>query len=178
DRSALYLSVQGQAGLLLLYAHPAAALVVAAAITLHLRRIFFTGAFRKPRDLTYYLGVTMLLLALLEGYLGYSLVDDLLSGMGLAIGYSVAMSFPIVGANLAELIWGGPFPGVPAFWSLMYVSHVFLLPVLIGTLLALHLFLVAARHHTQFRERRSSEYRVRGTPMFPGYVPRSLGLLF
>src|SRR5207237_4327146 len=135
-------------------------------------------AFREPRDLTYYLGVTMLLLALLEGYLGYSLVDDLLSGMGLAIGYSVAMSFPIVGANLAELIWGGPFPGVPAFWSRMYVTHVFLLPVLIGTLLALHLFLVAARHHTQFRERRSSEYRVRGTPMFPGYVPRSLGLLF
>src|SRR5919197_458653 len=142
-------------------------------------RIFFTGAFRKPRDLTYYLGVTMLVLALLEGYLGYSLVDDLLSGMGLAIGYSVLMSIPFVGANLAMLIWGGPFPGTAAFESRMYVAHVFLFPILIATLLALHLVLVAARHHTQFREnRRTTEKRVVGIPTFPGQTPRSLGLFF
>ena len=177
-RSAIDLSFKVKAGLLMRQTHHWAADVFVATITLHLLRIFFTGAFRKPRDLTYYLGVTMLLLALLEGYLGYSLVDDLLSGMGLAIGYSVAMSFPFIGANVAELIWGAPFPGVPAFWSRMYVAHVFLLPVLIGTLLAVHLFLVAARHHTQFRSRRATEHRVVGTPMFPGQVPRSLGLLF
>ena len=156
-RSVVDLSFDVKAGLLMRQTHHWAADVFLAAITLHLLRIFFTGAFRKPRDLTYYLGVTMLLLALLEGFLGYSLVDDLLSGMGLAIGYSVAMSIPLVGANLASLLWGGPFPGVPAFWSRMYVAHVLLLPVLIGTLLALALFLVAARHHTQFRsERRDS----------------------
>ena len=177
-RSAIDLSFKVKAGLLMRQTHHWAADVFVAAITLHLLRIFFTGAFRKPRDLTYYLGVTMLLLALLEGYLGYSLVDDLLSGMGLAIGYSVAMSLPFIGANLAELIWGAPFPGVPAFESRMYVAHVFLLPILIATLLALHLFLVAARHHTQFRGRRRSEHRVVGTPMLPGYAPRSLGLLF
>ena len=177
-RSVVGLSFDVKAGLLMRQTHHWAADVFLAAITLHLLRIFFTGAFRKPRDLTYYLGVTMLLLALLEGYLGYSLVDDLLSGMGLAIGYSVAMSFPLIGANLAELIWGGPFPGVPAFWSRMYVAHVFLLPILIGTLLALHLFLVAARHHTQFRSQRATEHRAVGTPMFPGQAPRSLGLLF
>ena len=177
-RSVLDLSFKVKAGLLMRQTHHWAADVFVAAITLHLLRIFFTGAFRKPRDLTYYLGVTMLLLALLEGYLGYSLVDDLLSGMGLAIGYGVAMSLPVFGANLAQGIWQGPFPGAPAFWSRMYVAHVFLLPALIGTLLVLHLALVAARHHTQFRERKSSEFRVRGTPMFPGYAPRSLGLMF
>src|SRR5207237_7352675 len=132
--------------------HHWAANVFVAAIVLHLLRIFFTGAFRKPRDLTYLLGLAMLGAALLEGYLGYSLVDDLLSGMGLAIGYSVALSIPFFGANLANLIWGGPFPGKPEFWSRMFVAHVFLLPVLIGTLLALHLFLVAARPHTQLPE--------------------------
>ena len=84
--------------------------VFLAAIVLHLLRIFFTGAFRKPRDLTYCLGLTMLMLALLEGYLGYSLVDDLLSGMGLAIGYSVALSIPFVGANLGELALGRAVP--------------------------------------------------------------------
>jgi quinol---cytochrome-c reductase cytochrome b subunit len=177
-RSAVDISFRVKAGLLMRQTHHWAADVFVAAITLHLLRVFFTGAFRKPRDLTYYVGVTMLLLALLEGYLGYSMVDDLLSGMGLAIGYSVAMSIPFVGANLAELIWGGPFPGVPQFWSRMYVTHVLLLPVLIGTLLALHLFLVAARHHTQFRFRRATEHRLVGIPMFPAYAPRSLGLMF
>jgi ubiquinol-cytochrome c reductase cytochrome b subunit len=176
--SVVDLSFRVKAGLLMRQTHHWAADLFIAAITLHLLRVFFTGAFRKPRELTYILGVTMLMLALLEGYLGYSLVDDLLSGMGLAIGYSVLMSFPLVGANLALLVWGAPFPGVPAFWSRMYVAHVFLFPILIGTLLVAHLALVAARHHTQFRERRDSEHRVRGTRMFPGYAPRSLGLMF
>jgi ubiquinol-cytochrome c reductase cytochrome b subunit len=176
-RSAIDLSFKVRAGLLMRQTHHWAADVFIAAIVLHMLRIFFTGAFRKPRDLTYYIGLTMLLFALLEGYLGYSLVDDLLSGMGLAIGYSVAMSIPFFGANLAMLIWGAPFPGKPEFWSRMFVAHVFLLPVLIGTLLALHLFLVAARHHTQFREsRRTTEKTVVGIPTFPGYAPRSLAL--
>ncbi len=177
-RSVVDISFQVKAGLLIRQTHHWAADVFVAAITLHLLRIFFTGAFRRPRDLTYYLGLTMLIVALLEGYLGYSLVDDLLSGMGLAIGYSVAMSIPFVGANLAQLIWGGPFPGVASFWSRMYVAHVFLLPALIGLLLGAHLFLVAARHHTQFGSPKRTEHRVRGTPLFPGYAPRSLGLLF
>jgi len=177
-KSVVDLSLHVKAGLLIRQTHHWAADVFIAAIVLHLLRIFFTGAFRKPRELTYYLGLTMLTLALLEGYLGYSLADDLLSGMGLAIGYSVAMSIPFVGANLAALIWAGPFPGAPAFWSRMYIAHVFLLPILIGTLLAAHLLLVALRHHTQFRRERESEKTVVGIPMFPGYAPRSLGLMF
>src|SRR5207237_2884149 len=125
--------------------HHWAANVFVAAIVLHLLRIFFTGAFRKPRDLTYLLGLGMLMLSLLEGYLGYSLVDDLLSGMGLAIGYSVAMSIPFVGANLAALIWGGPFPGDHDFWSRMYIAHVLLIPALLAGLIAVHLALIVAR---------------------------------
>src|SRR2546429_8050966 len=97
--------------------HHWAADVFVASIVLHMLRVFFTGAFRKPRDLTYYLGLTMLVFAVLEGYLGYSLVDDLLSGMGLAIGYSVLMSVPFGGANLALLGSGAPLPGNAAFRS-------------------------------------------------------------
>ena len=177
-RSALDLSFTVKAGLLLRQTHHWAADVFVAAIVLHMLRVFFTGAFRKPRDLTYFIGLAMLGTALLEGYLGYSLVDDLLSGMGLAIGYSVLMSVPFVGANLASLLWGGPFPGAPAFESRMYIAHVFLFPILIATLLAVHLVLVAARHHTQFGGPRKTERKVVGVPTFPGQTPRSLGLLF
>jgi ubiquinol-cytochrome c reductase cytochrome b subunit len=175
-RSVVDISFSVKAGLLIRQTHHWAADVFVVSIVLHLLRVFFTGAYRKPRDLTYLIGVTMLVLALLEGYLGYSLVDDLLSGMGLAIGYGVALSIPFVGANLALLIWGAPFPGGAEFWSRMYIAHVLIFPVLIGVLLAAHLLLVASRHHTQFRSARASERRVVGIPAFPGQAPRSLGL--
>ncbi len=175
-KSAVDISFKVKAGLLIRQTHHWAADVFVAAIILHLLRIFFTGAFRKPRDLTYYIGLTMLVLALLEGYLGYSMIDDLLSGMGLAIGYSVLMSVPFVGANLAALVWGGPFPGKQASESRLYVAHVLIFPVAIGALIGLHLLLVAARHHTQFRGRRKTQRKVVGVPAFPGQTPRSLGL--
>jgi ubiquinol-cytochrome c reductase cytochrome b subunit len=177
-QSTVNISLSVKAGLLIRQTHHWAANVFVAAIVIHLMRIFFTGAFRKPRDLTYYIGLSMLGLALLEGYAGYSLVDDLLSGMGLAIGYSVLMSVPFVGANLAQLIWNGPFPGGNDFESRLYIVHVLILPVAIGGLLVLHLALVAARHHTQFLTKRATERKVVGMPTFPAYAPRSLGLAF
>ena len=178
-KSVVDISFNVKAGLLIRQTHHWAADVFVAAIVLHLMRIFFTGAFRKPRELTYVIGVLMLLLTLPEGYLGYSLADDLLSGMGLAIGYAVALSIPVIGGNFALLLWGAPFPGDESFWSRMYIAHVFVLPLLIGTLLAVHLTLVASRHHTQFRrKKRQSERRILGVPTFPGQTPRSLGLFF
>lgn len=177
--SVLHISFDVKAGLLIRQTHHWAANVFLAAIVLHLLRVFFTGAFRKPRDLTYLLGIGMLTLALLEGYLGYSLADDLLSGMGLAIGYAVALSVPLIGANVAELIWGGPFPGSPSFEPRMYIAHVLIFPILIGGLLAAHLALVASRHHTQFKtSARATEKHVVGVPAFPGQAPRSIGLMF
>ena len=178
-KSVLDISFDVKAGLLIRQTHHWAANVFVAAIVIHLIRIFFTGAYRKPRELTYVIGVLMLFLTLLEGYLGYSLADDLLSGMGLAIGYSVALSIPLVGANLALLIWGGPFPGDPDFWSRMYIGHVLILPLVIGGLLGLHLALVASRHHTRFRRSEDpGERKLIGVPSFPGQAPRSLGLFF
>ena len=177
--SVLHLSLDVKAGLLMRQTHHWAANVFLAAIVLHVLRVFFTGAFRKPRDLTYLVGLAMLFTAFIEGYLGYSLVDDLLSGMGLAIGYSVALSFPVIGGNLGLLLWGGPFPGSASFFPRMYIAHVLIIPLLITALLTLHLVLVASRHHTQFREsERTTEKQVVGVPTFPGQAPRSLGLMF
>jgi ubiquinol-cytochrome c reductase cytochrome b subunit len=98
--------------------------------------------------------------------------------MGLAIGYGVAVSIPFVGANLAELIWHGPFPGTDAFFSRMYIAHVFIFPLLIFLMLGAHLGLVALKHHTQFKSGpRQTNRKLVGVPTFPGQTPRSLGLL-
>jgi ubiquinol-cytochrome c reductase cytochrome b subunit len=177
-RSVVDISFKVKAGLLVRQTHHWAADVFVVAIVLHILRIFFTGAFRKPRELVYYVGILMLMLTLLEGFLGYSLVDDLLSGMGLAIAYSVVMSVPVLGASVAMLIWGAPYPGLPEFESRMYIFHVFLLPMAIAILLSLHLLLIVARHHTQFPGPKRTERRVVGLPAFPGYAPRSIGLAF
>jgi ubiquinol-cytochrome c reductase cytochrome b subunit len=177
--SVLHISLDVKAGLLMRQTHHWAANVFLAAILLHVLRVFFTGAFRKPRDLTYLIGLGMLFIAFVEGYLGYSLADDLLSGMGLAIGYSVALSIPVIGGNLGLLLWGGAFPGSPSFFPRMYIAHVLLIPLIITALLTLHLVLVASRHHTQFREsEQTTEKQVVGVPTFPGQAPRSLGLMF
>jgi len=177
-RSVVHLSLSVRAGLLIRQTHHWAANVFIAAIVLHLLRIFFTGAYRKPRELTYWLGLTMLTLALLEAYLGYSLVDDLMSGMGLVIGYSVGLSIPFVGENLMNWLFGGMFPGSAALWPRMYIAHVLIFPILIGLLLGAHLLLVAMRHHTQFRQRKAqTEHTIVGVPAWPGQAPRSLGLM-
>ncbi len=176
--SVVDLSFEVDAGLLMRQTHHWAANVFIAAIALHLMRVFFTGAFRKPRDLTYYVGLAMLMLAMLEGFLGYSLIDDLLSGMGLAIAYSVLISTPVVGGNLALLVWGSEYPGTGEFLSRMYIGHVFVLPILIAVLISVHLLLVTLNHHGQLRGRRKRADNVVGAPLWPSYALRSIGLMF
>jgi len=178
-KSVVDISLQYPAGLLMRQTHHWAADVFVAAIVLHLMRVFFTGAFRRPRELTWTIGLILLFTAFLEGYLGYSMVDDLLSGMGLQIGYGVGLSIPVIGGPLMLAIFGAPFPGNTHFWTRMFIMHVFILPALLATLIAVHLGLVAMRHHTQFKESpRHTNKRIIGVPMFPGQAPRSLALMF
>jgi ubiquinol-cytochrome c reductase cytochrome b subunit len=176
--SALRLSFDVNGGLLMRQTHHWAALVFVAAIAVHLMRIFFTGAFRKPRDLNYYIGLTMLILAFVEGFAGYSLLDDLLSGMGLAIAYAATLSIPVIGGDVGFLIWGEQFPGAEDFISRLFIAHVLIFPVILGGLIGIHLLLIALPHHTHFRGGGATERNVVGTPTWPGYALRSLGLLF
>lgn len=174
--STLNLSFNVSGGLLMRQTHHWAALVFVAAITIHLLRIVFTGAFRKPREINYLIGVTMLVMAILEGFAGYSLPDDLLSGIGLAIGWAVAMSVPLVGGSIATALWGGRFPGTSVFESRLFIAHVFVIPALLAGLMTLHLAIIMIQRHSQFPGPGRREDNVVGTPMWPGYALRSLGL--
>jgi ubiquinol-cytochrome c reductase cytochrome b subunit len=176
--STVGLSFDVPAGLLFRQTHHWAALVFVASIVIHLMRVFFTAAYRKPRDVNWWIGLTMLLLAIVEGFAGYSLPDDLLSGMGLAIAYSVAMSVPVLGDKLAFLAWGGQFPGDASFESRLYILHVLLLPIAIAALVTVHLAIIMRQKHSQFPGRGRTERNVVGTPMWPAYALRSTGLLF
>jgi ubiquinol-cytochrome c reductase cytochrome b subunit len=175
--STVNLSFDVPGGLLMRQTHHWAAHLFLVSIVLHLMRVFFTGAFRRPREFNYMIGVTMLGLGLLEGFLGYSLPDDLLSGMGLAIAYSVAMSIPLVGGPLAVLLWGGEFPGAAVLQTRLEIAHVFVVPAVLATLIAVHLVMVMRQHHSQFPGPGRTERNVVGSPLWPGYALRSLSLL-
>jgi hypothetical protein len=147
------------------------------AIALHAMRVFFTGAFRKPRDINWLVGISLLLLGMAAGFTGYSLPDDLLSGTGLRIAYSAVLSIPFVGPWIAYLIFGGEFP-THEMLSRLFVFHVFLLPALIAGALGTHLALVWHQKHTQFRGVGRTEENVVGSSLWPRYTLKSLGLFF
>ncbi|WP_225076853.1 MULTISPECIES: ubiquinol-cytochrome c reductase cytochrome b subunit [unclassified Streptomyces] len=175
--STLRISFDIRGGLLLRQAHHWAALVFVAAIGAHLLRIFFTGAFRRPREINWVIGVTLFALAIAEGFAGYSLPDDLLSGTGLRIAQAIVLSLPVIGTYASFFVFGGQFPGheiIPRLYSL----HILLLPgVLIG-LVVVHLILVFYLKHTQWRGPGRGGRNVRGKPLFPQFTASSLGLQF
>jgi ubiquinol-cytochrome c reductase cytochrome b subunit len=154
--------------------HHWAAVCFVAAILIHLGRIFFTGAFRRPRELNWLIGLTMLALASFTGFTGYSLPNDDLSGTGLRIADSVVLSIPFIGSWAATVLNGGAsFPG-PLLISHLYTLHVYYLPVTIGVLVGLHLTLVIYQKHTQFTRDR---YNVVGRRFWPDYALRTIAVL-
>lgn len=164
--STLELSFEVRAGLLFRQIHHWAALLFVAAIVAHLLRIFFTGAFRRPREMNWVVGGVLLLLAFGAGFTGYSLPDDLLSGTGLRIGYSALLSVPFVGPLLGYLGLGGEYPGVGVLPRL-HIMHVMLIPAGLLGLLGAHLFMVVRQKHTQKRTRLAREDNVVGEPLWP-----------
>src|SRR4051812_41341513 len=138
--SALRLSFDVRGGLFMRQLHHWAALLFVAAIIVHLLRIFFTGAFRHPRETNWLTGVTLLVLGLLEGFAGYTMPDDLLSGTGLRIAASVIISIPIVGTWVFFAVFGGDYPG-ELIVGRLYIIHVLLVPAIIVALITVHLLL-------------------------------------
>jgi len=175
--SILRISFDVRAGMVFRQMHHWAAIVFVATIVLHLCRIFFTGAFRRPRELNWIVGVTLLLLAILNGFTGYSLPDDLLSGTGLRIAHSVALSIPAVGTWLAFLVFGGEFPAHDII-SRLYVIHILLVPAALATLITVHLALIWHQKHTQFPAPGRTETNVVGSRLWPSYAIKSIGLFF
>jgi ubiquinol-cytochrome c reductase cytochrome b subunit len=173
--TAIGLSFDVRAGLLMRQMHHWAALVFVWSIIAHLCRIFFTGAFRRPREINWFVGVTMLVLALFNDFLGYSLLDDLLSGTGLRIGYGIVESVPVIGTWLAYGLFGGPWPGrhlIPR----LFIVHVLIVPVLIAVLLGAHLAIMWRQKHTHFPGPGRRDDNVVGSRLWPVYTAKTVGL--
>jgi quinol---cytochrome-c reductase cytochrome b subunit len=175
--STLRLSFDVRGGLLMRQIHHWAALIFVAAIVVHMFRIFFTGAFRKPRELNWLIGTVLALLAIVEGFAGYSLPDDLLSGTGLRIASSIILAIPVVGSYLSFFVFGGQFPG-ELFIPRLFTIHVLLLPGIFLALITVHLILLVVQKHTQYPGPGRTNDNVVGYPLYPVYMAKAGGFFF
>src|SRR5579871_1338224 len=170
-QSTLNISFDVRGGLLLRQIHHWAADLFMAAIILHMLRVFFTGAYRKPREVNWLIGIVLFALGLIEGLFGYSLPDDQLSGAGLRVFEGILQGIPVVGTYLAFFLFGGPFPGT-SIVTRMYILHVLLIPGLILALITAHLFIMVHQKHTQMPGRGRTEKNVVGQPFFPYFMAK------
>ncbi|MDT0378198.1 ubiquinol-cytochrome c reductase cytochrome b subunit [Streptomyces sp. DSM 42041] len=173
--STLDISFDVRGGLLIRQTHHWAALVFVAAIGAHMLRVFFTGAFRRPREVNWIIGLTLFVLAIFEGFAGYSLPDDLLSGTGLRVAQGIALSLPVVGTYVALFLFGGQYPG-EEITQRLYSVHILLVPGLLLALITVHLILVFYLKHTQWATRGHTNRNAVGIPMFPQFAVRSASL--
>lgn len=175
--STLNISFDVRGGLLIRQIHHWAALVFLAAMMVHMMRVFFTGAFRKPREVNWLFGFLLFVLGMFTGFTGYSLPDDLLSGTGVRFIEGVVLAMPLVGSYLQFFIFGGEFPGhdiIPRFFTV----HVLLLPGIMLGLLVAHLILVFYHKHTQFPGAGKTNNNVVGMPLLPVYMAKAGGFFF
>jgi ubiquinol-cytochrome c reductase cytochrome b subunit len=175
--STLHLSFDVRGGLLMRQIHHWAAVLFVMSIVVHMFRVFFTGAFRKPRTLNWHIGVGLMILGVLEGFAGYSLPDDLLSGTGIRIAYSVLESIPVVGTYIAYFLFGGNYPGQD-FIPRLFIIHVLLVPGILLALVSAHMMILWHQKHTDFPGPGKTENNVVGTQFYPTFIVKTNGFLF
>jgi ubiquinol-cytochrome c reductase cytochrome b subunit len=175
--STLHISFDVRGGLVIRQIHHWAALMFVAAMLIHMMRVFFTGAFRKPREFNWIIGITLIVLGVVEGFAGYSLPDDLLSGTGLRIADAIMLSIPVIGSWVSFLVFGGQFPGTEIVGR-FYIAHVLLIPAILAALIGVHLALVVRQKHTQFPGAGRTEDTVTGERVYPIYAAKAGGFFF
>ncbi len=175
--STLNISFDIKGGLIIRQIHHWSALMFIVALVVHMFRVFFTGAFRKPREINWAIGSVLALLAIIEGFAGYSLPDDLLSGTGIRAMQGFVQTAPVIGTYLVYAIFGGPFPGemiIPRLYS----AHILLIPAILIGLFTAHIGLVFLQKHTQYPGPGRTEKNVVGFPVMPVYAAKAGGFFF
>ncbi len=175
--SSLDISFDIRGGLLMRQVHHWAALLFVAASGLHMLRVFFTGAFRKPRELNWLVGFMLFILGMAAGFTGYSLPDDLLSGNGLRIIDGMIKGIPFIGPSISSGLFGGEFPGTEVV-ARLYSLHIMIVPALIILFIALHLMMVVLHKHTHYSGPGRRDDNVVGYPLMPVYVAKAGGFFF
>ncbi|WP_457637362.1 cytochrome b [Oceanithermus sp.] len=167
-------------GALLRSVHHWSASIMVAAAFLHLLRILISGAYKRPREINWFVGLLLLVMTVGTAFTGYSLPFDAFSATATGIGYGIAGSVPYIGEWLGQVVFGGEFPtyhSIPRVYSL----HVLWLPLILMALLAVHMVIMVKQKHTQpAYAKKVAPGRILGVPLMPQqtYMSTILFLLY
>lgn len=139
------------------------------AVILHMMRVFFTGAYRKPRELNWMIGVGLLFVTLVFGFTGYSLVYEQLSYWGATVAGNLTEAVPLIGGFLADFIRGGKEVGA-ATLTRFFVFHIGVLPTLFFFLVVTHLVLIRLHGVTEFKFKGDEKVVRTHFPFFPDHL--------
>ena len=148
--------------------HHWAAHLMVSAVLLHLLRVFFTGTYRKPREINWVVGIVLLGLTLVAGFVGYALPYDAYAVTATGIGFSIARSIPWAGPVASELFFGGAFPTLGSL-ARLYTIHIFIVPTLLAIVIGAHLLIIVKQKHTQpgYAQPLAEPGKVLGVPLWP-----------
>ncbi|GAA2009227.1 ubiquinol-cytochrome c reductase cytochrome b subunit [Brevibacterium samyangense] len=175
--STLAISFEIRGGLFIRQMHHWAALLFMAALSIHALRVFFTGSYRRPREINWLIGIALVALGMGAGFTGYSLPDDLLSGNGLRIIDGILKAIPLVGTYISFFLFGGEFPGIDIV-SRLYSLHIMIIPALLIAAIAVHMMFVVVHKHTHYAQQGATEGNVVGEPVLPTFAAKGGGFFF
>ena len=149
--------------------HKWTATFMIASIILHQTRVYFTGAYRAPRELNWVVGMCLLLCTLGLGFTGYSLVFEQLSYWGATVGANLCRVVPLVGDTLAHLMLGGEEYSSRTLPRL-YVLHAAVLPACVILLMVIHFALMRLQGITELKFEDEQEEAPKHFDFFPDHV--------
>ncbi len=144
-----YITHEAAFGWFIRSVHKWAATLMIAAVILHQMRVYFTGAYRKPRELNWMVGMFLLICTLMTGFTGYSLVYEQLSYWGATVGANIADTVPVVGGFIKNMMLAGETYNERTL-SRFFILHAAVLPVLMVMLIAIHIMIIRLQGITEF----------------------------
>ncbi len=147
--SVSYITEEAAFGWYIRSMHKWAATFMVAAVILHQMRVYFTGAYRKPREINWMVGMLLLICTLTIGFTGYSLVYEQLSFWGASVGANIADSVPLVGPLIKNMMLAGESYNertLPRF----FIMHAAILPITMIVLLFIHITIIRMQGVTEF----------------------------
>lgn len=167
--SVRYITEEAAFGWYLRGVHKWGATLMIAAVILHQMRVYFTGAYRKPRELNWMVGMTMLICTLMIGFTGYSLVYEQLSYWGATVAANLTGSVPLVGDFLRQMLLGGDGYN-PRTLPRFFILHAAALPVLLILLLVVHIALIRLQGVTEYQFRGEEKNEKKHFNFFPDHL--------
>lgn len=173
--SVRYITEEAAFGWFLRSLHKWGATFMIAAVILHQMRVYFTGAYRKPREINWMVGMCLLICTLMLGFTGYSLVYEQLSYWGATVGANIAASVPVIGDFSRQLMLGGDGYG-PHTLPRFFVLHAAVLPTALILLLIVHIGIIRLQGVSELHFENEKSDEPKHFSFFPDHILSELAI--